>query len=169
MWANSSKHAPTVAPRQQTVIQTLAVLDVPATAEFVQTLSGHSESETILALDMVYNKGRCGAMNKSDFAFSTIWCKRGQWLRLTAVRRRLLHRQVAHLLASEATLALAAQQERAGHIWRHAQAGGDDALLFHWGRLAAQHAANLYAYGEAMQVVEAVREVHQRLPRTNTR
>ena len=154
----------------QTVIQTLAVLDVPATAEFVQTLSGHSESETILALDTGVQQGLLRCDEQERFRFFHDLVREAVGERLTAVRRRLLHRQVAHLLANEATpLALAAQQERAGHIWRHAQAGGDDALLFHWGRLAAQHAANLYAYGEAMQVVEAVCEAYQRLPPEPTR
>ncbi|MGH9818074.1 MAG: hypothetical protein ACRD6I_18580, partial [Candidatus Acidiferrales bacterium] len=75
---------------------------------------------------------------------------------LSDIRRRLLHRRAAAMLAQEAALLPTTQRgPLAGRITRHALEGEAFHLIFQWAPVAAEHAMRLYAYADALAAYEA--------------
>jgi DNA-binding SARP family transcriptional activator len=155
--------------RGRQVIEALAILAVPATLNEAQQTSGRSDDEVVLAIDLGLRRGLLLAQTDHhlvhyDFKHDLI--RQAVISQLTPIRRSLLHRRVATMLAPIATrLAPHQRQALAGHITRHALAGQNFPLVFQWAPLAAAHASRLYAFGDAFQALEVASQAFDQLRR----
>ena len=115
------------------VIESLAVLHAPASPELLQKISGRSEEETAVAVEIALQQGVVAphegdALDLYDFHHDLM--REAVALLLSNVRRRLLHKRTAKALQPTAKAAvLAYHWQKAGDTDQEAiyaaQAGGD--------------------------------------------
>ncbi len=141
------------------LVEALAVLGVAATLPEVQHSSGRSEEETAVAIDHGLQKGLFTiSTNKipHKISFNHDLVRESVLAQISPMRRRLLHRRVATMLAQQAPhLPSPTKQETATRIMHHAIAGEQFSLIFQWAPVVARHAFGLYAYPDALLAYEA--------------
>jgi tetratricopeptide (TPR) repeat protein len=141
------------------VIEALAVLDNPSAIVQLSQISACTIDETAHALDTGM---RLGLLHERHTTGQTRYNIAHGLLRaailddLSAVRRQLLHRRTASVLAAAAERDQGHEQSGLfGRIMRHAEAGDAPELIIVWALPAAQHATSVYAFSEAKAFLEA--------------
>ena len=147
-----------------TVLGTLAVLETPATPSRLQRISERLAGETLDALDIGWQRGLL-RVEGEQYTFAHDLVREAVAVGLSPARRRWLHTRAAAELADEAArLSLDQRGELVGRILHHALTGDDPERVFAWGYEAAQYAARLNAFGDALQAVQAACEAYPQLP-----
>ena len=142
----------------QQVVEAMAVADSPLTLAEAQQASARSEDEAVAALDSGLRSGLLLAQGEraARYDFSHDLLREAVVVQLSDVRRCLLHRRLASMLAQQAgRIPTTQRDELAGRIVRHALAGDAAPLVLAWAPAAAQHAQRLGAYADALAHYEA--------------
>jgi DNA-binding SARP family transcriptional activator len=130
------------------VIESLAVLDRPAHFDLAQQISARTEEETLTAIEMGLRWRLLLPDEKTRIGFCHDLFRTAVLDQLSQVRRTILHRRAAEILAQwgadAATLA---------HHWRQA---GNEANEAQYAAIAGAEAAALYANDEAIHYFERV-------------
>jgi DNA-binding SARP family transcriptional activator len=137
------------------VVEALAVLSTPATLVQAQQTSARSEEETVAAIDLALHRRLLTAVTDTRYDFRHDLLREAVLAQMSQVRRQLLNRRAATMLAQSAVRREPdRRQEMAGRILRHAWQGHDYAQVLAWAEAAAAYARRLFAYGEALAVWE---------------
>ncbi|MFT5194671.1 MAG: DNA-binding SARP family transcriptional activator [Candidatus Promineifilaceae bacterium] len=151
----------------QQLLEALAVVGDGATRAQLQQISARGDEETAQALEW---GERWGLTQSSVETFPATYhfhhdlVRKAIYAALSAMRKQRLHYRAATWFARIAhRQPEAIQQEQAGRILYHAQPGEAFALLFHWSPIAAAHARSLFAYQDAMHMLDAMRNAYDQL------
>lgn len=153
---------------ERQVLETLAVWGDGGSLAHLQELSARSADEVALALEW---GGRWQLLQVDTtttpitYTFHHDLARQGIYASLTAVRRQRLHQRAAVWLSQTTQhQPEAVRQERAGRILYHAWLGEAFELVFRWAPLAAVRARQLFAYQEALQILDKMRHAYDQLP-----
>ncbi len=133
------------APALQT-LQAAAVLGTVDEVELLRATSGRTEEETLDGLDALVAAGVLVARAEGGYGFAQPLVARVVREELTPARRAFLHRRAARALE---TGAAGDAQGLAGRLMRHYAGAGEPKRAAAYAELAARHALNLSAFGEA--------------------
>jgi DNA-binding SARP family transcriptional activator/predicted ATPase len=132
----------------QQVAAAMAVLGGPADSRVLQTVSGRTEEELVTALEELTRKYILRELPAGGIEFLSEPLRELAYGGATLVRRRLLHRRAAEILAGAVG---PEDARRAASVARHFQlAGLDTAAAQHAGR-AGELARIVFAYAEAAE------------------
>lgn len=133
------------------VLESVAVLDQPASFELVQQISGRSEEETLQALELGLRWRLLQTLADSQIDFSHDLMQRAVQQLLSPLRRQRLHRRTAVTLGQQRTPAATL-----AYHWHHA---GDTAQEGHYAALAGEAAAAQFAHEEAAQYLQRAQQL----------
>jgi DNA-binding SARP family transcriptional activator len=138
----------------QQLLAAAAVIGRSFDYETLRAASGRSEEETVDCLEQLVRQGlvrEAGPSGRAgDYDFSHEQLRTLVYAETGLARRRLLHRRVAEALMRQQPRSVQAAGAAAGQIAHHWQMGGrDQEAAVHYVQ-AGQHAASLYAHGEAL-------------------
>ncbi|MCB8945739.1 MAG: AAA family ATPase [Ardenticatenaceae bacterium] len=131
------------------VLESLAILEQPATFDLVQQISARSEEETLLAIEsgLRWRLLRMGEQHRVEYGHDLM--RQAVWQQMSLLRRRLLHRRTAVALGQQPTPAATL-----AYHWHHA---GDEGQEGHYAALAGEAAAAQLAHEEAVQYLQRAR------------
>jgi tetratricopeptide (TPR) repeat protein len=140
------------------LLETAAVIGRSFTFELVRGASGRGDEETTDGLDEIVGRGLVREL-EAGYDFTHGQLRELVYEQTGRARRRLLHRRVADaLLRSGGAPATVAQ---------HLRGAGDEAGAAEQHRIAAEHAASVLAFGDALDQLDAALElgapVHERM------
>jgi DNA-binding SARP family transcriptional activator len=130
------------------VYESIAVLDGWSEPSLVAAVSGRTSDETDEATDRLVKHGLVVETDSGNVMHAHGLMARAATDRLSAARRRLLHRRAARALEERGAVT-------PGRIARHHRLAGDDDSAAEWHRTAGDAAAAAFAYSEAVQHFEA--------------
>ena len=140
------------------VLEGLAVLDAAATLTQLQHVSGRSVDEVTQAVELGLQLGLVvaeTAVSPAQYQFHHDLLREAVLVSLSSVRVQRLHHRTATWLAHMADCQpTTVQEELAGRILVHAQQGEAYALQFRWAMPAAAHARHMFAYRDALDLLE---------------
>jgi tetratricopeptide (TPR) repeat protein len=146
------------------VLHTAAVLG--KTFEFAElhSVAGRGEDELLDALDEAVSAQLLAAGRGESFAFTHDKIREVLYDELNPIRRRRLHAKIAAGLEKLHEQGAAVAVEDLAH---HSIEGGDYEKGLHWAREAAAAAQHVFAWDEALEMLERARECAEALGRTD--
>ena len=138
----------------QQVISTAAVIGHSFDTETVVAASGRSEDEAVGALEELLARRLILEQGMHSFDFAHAQLPGIVYDEISQVRRRLLHRRVADVLAAGARRSRAGLIGAAAALAYHYELGGVLEKAAHWAVTAAEHARQVYANREAVRYYE---------------
>lgn len=142
------------------VLEALAIMDQPAEFDLIRQISGRSEDESLEALELGLRWRLLRTAGGADIDFNHDLMRRAVHQQLSPMRRQVLHRRTA--------LVLAQNQGPAATLADHWELAGDQEQEAHYAALAGSQAAALYAYQEAVhyfrRALDWITVPHQRVP-----
>ncbi|KAA3664637.1 MAG: hypothetical protein DWQ04_04720, partial [Chloroflexi bacterium] len=142
----------------QQVLEGLAVLGTSATLTQLQHVSGRSVDEVAQAVELGLQWGLVVGeitVSTTQYQFHHDLVREAVLVTISAVRvQRLHHRSAVWLSHIAGHQPAAVQEEMAGRIIFHAQQGEAHSLLFQWSPIAAVHARHMFAYQDALALLE---------------
>lgn len=183
LWQRRLRRLP---PGSRQVLEALAVWAGPVALTQLQQMGARGEAETIQALEWGLQWGLVavdtpalradaasgveGAVSPTTYQFQHDLVREAVYATLSAVRRQRLHHRSAQWLDRLAQRQPdAIGQETAGgqglaaRILYHARRGEAFDLVFQWAPAAAAHARQTFAYRDAMQAVDAMRDAFSQI------
>lgn len=136
------------------VIQAVAVLQPYSDLATLWQTSGHSESETLDAVDLLVQQGFLLEQN-GDLSFTHPLLAQVLDANLSGMRRRLLHRRAAQAWLNSAA---GKAPELAGRLAYHYQEAGEPALAADYAEQAGNYALRLGATAEAKRFFQQALE-----------
>jgi DNA-binding SARP family transcriptional activator/tetratricopeptide (TPR) repeat protein len=149
-----------VAGRARDLLPWAAALGRSFEARRLADVSGLPPAELLSALEELERRGILRPAGEGGWDFAHDLFRRAAYQALSAPRRRLLHREVAHALAAlpDPDGALA------GDVAHHAALGDEPALCAQASLAAGARAARLFASAEAREIVERALRLAAPLP-----
>ena len=138
----------------QQVVSTAAVIGHSFDTETVVAASGRSEDEAVGALEELLARRLILEQGMHSFDFAHAQLPGIVYDEISLVRRRLLHRRVADVLAAGARRGRAGLIGAAAALAYHYELGGVLEKAAHWAVTAAEHARQVYANREAVRYYE---------------
>ncbi len=138
----------------QQVISTAAVIGHSFDTETVVAASGRSEDEAVGALEELLVRRLITEQGMHSFDFAHAQLPGIVYDDISQVRRRLLHRRVADVLAAGARRSRTGLIGAAAALAYHYELGGVLEKAAHWAVTAAEHAGQVYANREAVRYYE---------------
>ncbi len=138
----------------QQVISTAAVIGHSFATEAVVAASGRSEDEAVCALEELLARRLILEQGTDSFDFAHAQLRGIVYGEISQVRRRLLHRRVADILAAGARRSRIGPAGIAAALAYHYELGGALDKASHWAVTAGEHARQVYANREAIRHYE---------------
>jgi tetratricopeptide (TPR) repeat protein len=141
------------------VLTTLAVSGAATSYQVIQAASGRSEDEVVTALDNLIQRGLVSNQKDTQSELETLFIVSHDILRdliyaeTGLLRRRLLHRRIAHALQNRFNAS--ARTASVARIAHHFRLAGDNIAAAESYRQAGDAATDLYANAEAVVHYEA--------------
>lgn len=164
-----------LSPGGRQVLEALAVLGGGGTLPQLQQISARGEAETEQALEWGLQWGVVTvetppvseielAVSPTTYQFQHDLVREAVYATLSTVRQQRLHRRTAVWLARIAQRhSPSRQQEVAGRILYHAQQGEAFDLIFQWAAIAAAQHRQVFAYRDALHVLDGMRDAYEQL------
>jgi tetratricopeptide (TPR) repeat protein len=144
--AMAARLAQLSAPARQ-VMELAAVIGREFTFEVLSSAVGIDEDSLVQALDELWQRHIIREQGQDAYNFSHDKLRQVAYSRLSAIRRRWLHRKAAEALATSQAAAVGLSGGQIG--WHYEQAGENEAAA-HWLRQAGEAAARVGALSEAL-------------------
>ena len=154
VWQFLHERLASLSETAQQVISTAAVIGHSFDTETVIAASGRSEDEAVGALEELLARRLILEQGMHSFDFAHAQLPGIVYDEISQVRRRLLHRRVADVLAAGARRSRADQAGAAAGLAYHYEMGGTPDKAAHWAVTAAEHARQVYADREAVRYYE---------------
>jgi len=148
----------------RTIVGAAAVIGREFRMDLLVESSGVSENEATSALEELLERRLVREQSGASYDFSHDNIREVAYAGLSSARRRLLHQRIARAQIASA----AGSRSAAAAIAKHLEQGGygEDAIPYY--KLAAEHALDLYAVGQAVLHLERAIELLKQLPASAT-
>jgi predicted ATPase/DNA-binding SARP family transcriptional activator len=151
---------------QRQVIEALAILETPATFDQLCEISAQWAEDTATALDFGLRWGILTTVPEAPlrYVFSHDLLREAVIVLLSTARKQIIHRRIAHARdRAAANIPHGARLALAEYMVYHTISGDDSALLLRWAPLAIEQSTRLYAYTNALRIVELALQTYDRL------